>query len=238
MSEDDASAHEQQALEDLAVRQEAFEARFPAEAFKGIAKALKIRPAQEHLSRLRGWLLPEFYYLYMGVPGKEPTREEQIRRLKKLREAATTLHSSITIIENVWPLNLIGPDGPFATDDITDQFTSTLQILADTAAGEIEKLASRKSRRGRPPKNEPFRQLIPRLVRKYERWTKEPADCPYWLPDSGVYSSKGSFYRFALAVWRCLQDNLPDEALAAIPSTEGGLAEELRKHWPEKGPKR
>jgi hypothetical protein len=232
MSEDTDSL-EQEVLEQLAAQQEAFEARFPAEAFKGIAKALKIRPIPENLSRLRSRLLPEFYYLYLDVQGKKPTREEQIRRLTQLREAATNLHSSITIFEDVWPLNLLGPDGPFATDDMTDQFTATLQLLAETAAGGIEKLASRKSRRGRPAKNAPFRQLTPRLIGMYERHTKQPAGRPYWLPDSGVYGSKGSFYRFALAVWHCLRDNLPAEARAAIPSTEIGLAEELKKHWPE-----
>jgi hypothetical protein len=234
----DAATLEQEVLEAEAADREAFEARFPAEAFTGIAEALKIRPKPENLSRLRGWLLPEFYYLSIVVPCKEATREEKIRRLKQLREAATILHSSITMFEDVWPLNLLGPDGPFATDDIIDQFTATLQLLADTSGVEIEKLASSQSRRGRPPKNEPFRQLTPRLVRKYERLVKEPASCPNWLPDSGIYGSTGSFYPFALAVWRCLQDHLPAEALAAIPSTEGGLAEELKKHWPKGRAKR
>jgi hypothetical protein len=156
---------------------------------------------------LRGWLLGDFYYLHTDVPDKQPTREEQIKRLKQLREAATNLHSSINIFWDVWPLNLLGPDGPFATDDMTDQFTATLQLLADTAAGEIQKLASRKSRRGRPRKNEPFRQLTPRLVRKYKRLTNEPAGRPYSLPDSGSYGSRDSFYPFALAVWRCLRQS-------------------------------
>lgn len=240
MSKDDAAPLEQEVLEAEAVEREAFEARFPPAVFTGIAKALKVRPGPENLARLRGWLLRDFYaYLNVGAPDKGPTREEQIRRLEKLREAATNLHSSITKFEDVWPLNLIGPDGPFATDDVTDRFTATLQVLADTAVGEIEKLRSRQSRRGRPPKNEPFRQLTPTLIRIYQLIRKEPAERPYQLPDSGgIYNSKGSFYPFAVAVWRCLQDNLPSDSLAVIPSTEVGLAEELKKHWPEDRPKR
>jgi len=73
MSED-ADAREQEAAELLAAEQDAFEARFPPEAFTGIAKTLKVRPTPENLSRLRGWLLPDFYYLYRVVPSKEPTR--------------------------------------------------------------------------------------------------------------------------------------------------------------------
>jgi hypothetical protein len=233
MSED-ADAREQEAAELLAAERDAFEARFPPEAFTGIAKALKIHPTPENLSRLRGWLLGDFYgYLYFGLPSREPTRKEQIARLKQLFDAARTLHSAISVFEDVWPLNLLGPAGPFATDDATDQFTATLQVLADTSAGQIEKLASRKSRRGRPPKNEPFQELTPRLVRKYERFTKEPAGPPNWIPNSGIWRGKGSFYPFARAVWCCLRDNLPAEARAAIPSTEEGLAQELKKHWPK-----
>ena len=45
MSEDDATALEQEAAESLAAERDAFEARFPPEAFTGIAKALKIPEA-------------------------------------------------------------------------------------------------------------------------------------------------------------------------------------------------
>ena len=135
-------------------------------------------------------------------------------------------------------------DASKADDDLdasgegrTDQFVAALKLLADTAADEIKQLASRKSRRGRPAKNAPFRELIPILVRKYERFMKEPAGCPYWLPDSSIYGGKGDFHLFAVAVWRCLQDSLPSEAFAVIPSSEGALAQELQKHWPKTGPK-
>jgi hypothetical protein len=74
MSEDDATALEQAVEEQLAAEREAFFEGFPPEAFTGIAKTLKVRPTPENLSRLRGWLLPDFYYLYRVVPSKEPTR--------------------------------------------------------------------------------------------------------------------------------------------------------------------
>jgi hypothetical protein len=236
MSED-ADIHEQKALEMLAADREAFETRFPPEAFTGIAKALRVRPGPETLSRLRRRLLLEFYYLHMTVLNKEPTREEQINQLRKVYEAASTLHSCLTAFNRIWlelnlPIDLFAPDEGVA-EGITDPFTATLQQLAEAAASSAEKLASKGSRRGRPAKNIPFRQLTPDLVRIYEFVRKEPAEPPYWLPDSHGYGGKGNFYRFALAVWRCLQDHLPAEALAAIPPREFGLAEELRKHWPK-----
>jgi hypothetical protein len=240
MSEDE-DALEQEYLEARAAEWKAFEARFPPEAFAGIAKALRIRPKPEYLSRLRGWLLADFYdYLCWRRPGKEPTREERINRVKKLREAAMSLHFSLTHLGIMdWPLDVLAPDDDPNAPGVTDQFTATLQLLADRAATLIENIASKKSRRGRPIKNAPFRELTPRLIRKYERLTEESAERPYQLPDSGgIYNSKGSFYPFAVAVWRCLQDNLPPDSLAVIPATEAGLAEELKKHWPKDRPKR
>jgi hypothetical protein len=194
-----------------------------------------VRPTPENLSRLRRWLLPEFYHLHLTVLNKQPTRKERLDQLKKVCEAASTLHSSLTRLNNVWldlPWDLMAP-AEGAVEGITDPFIATLQRLTDAAASRMEELALKKSPTGRPAKNVPFRQLTPRLIRIYEGLMKEPAGHPNWLPDSGMYGRKGSFYPFALAIWRCLRDNLPAEALVAIPSTEGGLAEELKKHWPE-----
>ena len=239
MSEDDADALEREVEEQLAAEREAFKARFPPEAFTGIAKALKIRPTPENLSQLRDRLLPQFYFCFdVRHRYKEPTRKAKIELLKQLSEAASTLHSVVTNFDVNFclPLSLLAPDE--GAVGVSDHFLATLELLTKTAAGQIEKPAFSKSRRGRPPKNEPFRELTPRLVRIYEGLMREPAGPPNWLPDSGIYGRKGSFYPFVLAVWHCLQDNLPAEALAAIPSTEGGLAEELKKHWPEDGGRR
>jgi hypothetical protein len=238
MSEDEAAALEQEVEAQLAAEREDFEALFPPEAFTGIAKALKIRPKPEYLSRLRGWLLPDFYeYLCWGHPGKKPTRKDRIKRVKKLREAAMSLHFSLTHFDGIWmmdwPLDVLAPDDDRNAPGVTDQFTATLQLLVDRAATLIENIASEKSRRGRPVKNAPFRELTPILVRKYERLTKEPAERPYFLPDSRIYDGKGSFYPFVRAVWCCLRTNLPAEARDSIPSTEGALAQELQNHWPE-----
>src|SRR5215472_13472504 len=101
MSED-ADALEQEAAELLAAEQDAFEARFPLGAFTGIAKALKVRPAPENLSRLREWLLPEFYYLFEGVSRKQATRQERISRLNKVQQAASILHWALTSPDGVW----------------------------------------------------------------------------------------------------------------------------------------
>jgi hypothetical protein len=241
MSEDTDSL-EQEVLKKLAAERATFDERFPPEAFTGIAKALKVRPTPENLSRLRGRLLPEFYHLHSTALNNEPTRKEQIDQLQKVHEAASTLHSCLTAFNRIWlelnlPINLFAPDEGVA-EGVTDPFIATLQQLAEATASRAEKLASKGSRRGRPAKNIPFRQLTPDLVRFYEFFRKEPAEPPYWLPDSRGYGGKGNFYRFALAVWRCLQDNLPDNALAVIPPTEFGLAEELRKHWPKDGGRR
>jgi hypothetical protein len=236
MSGDDAAALEQEALEQLAAEREAFEARFPPEAFTEVAKALKVHLGPENLSRLRRRLLPEFYHLHLTALNKEPTPKEQIDQLNKVREAASSLHSSLTGLDSVWlhlPFDLIVPDEG-AVDGVTDQFIQTLQRLAEAAASGVEELASKRSRRGRPPKNIAFRQFTPILVRIYESVRKEPAGIPYYLPDSeGIYGSKGDFYRFAAAVWCCLRKNLPKKGLVAIPSTDGGLAQELIKHWPK-----
>jgi hypothetical protein len=154
MSNDDATDLEQEVLEQLAAEQEAFEARFPPEAFKEVAKALKVRPTLENLSRLRGRLLPDFHScLDVRHRYKPGTRKERINRLKKLCETATTLHSLLTSFDTWWdlPWDLIGRDDPDdPREGVTDQFKATLKRLADTAAGQIEKPAFTKSHRGRP----------------------------------------------------------------------------------------
>ena len=234
MSEDDATTLEQAVEKQLAEEREKFFEGFPPEAFTGIAKALMLRPTPENLSRLRDRLLPDFYFcLDTRHRYKEPTRKELIKLLNKLSNAASTLHSAVTSAHYIVCLSQAFDAPGEGAVGVTDHFVATLESLPKTAAGLVEKPDFGKSRRGRPSTNEPFRQLTPTLVRIYERVRKEPADHPNWLPDSGTYGGKGSFYPFALAVWHCLQDNLPVESLAAIPSTEGGLAQELIKNWPK-----
>jgi hypothetical protein len=234
MSEDDATAHKQEVEEQLAAEREDFEARFPPEAFTEVAKALKVRPTPENLSRLRDRLLPGFYFcLDTRHRYKEPTRKELIKLLNKLSNAASTLHSVVTSAHYNVCLSQAFDAPDEGAVGVTDHFIATLESLAKTAAGLVEKPDFGKSRRGRPSTNEPFRELTPTLVRIYQFIRKEPAYCPYYLPDSRIYGGKGNFHRFALAVWCCLQGSLPPEARDAIPSSEGGVAEELKKHWPK-----
>jgi|SRR5215471_1808549 len=161
MSEDDATVLEQEAEAQLAAEREAFEARFPPEAFTGIAEALKVRPTPENLAWLRDELLPDFYSLYFSCSQvKWPTRKEEIDLWKKIHKAASDLHSAVTSFNiNCLPLDLFAPDEGAA--GVTDHFIVTLRLLADTAPGQIETIASEKSRRGRPAKNAPFRELTP-----------------------------------------------------------------------------
>src|SRR5262249_11032127 len=92
-------------------------------------------------------------------------------------------------------------------------------------------LLSRLGRTGRPAKNAAFRELTPELVRIYEHLAETKAKRPNWRGDSGLYG--GAFYDFAVAVWRCLYDCLP-EVRDALPTTTAALAEELKNHWPKK----
>ncbi len=127
------------------------------------------------------------------------------------------------------PINLFGADDePHA---VSDAFKATLVGVAEAASEAADRLASARLPRGRPRKNDPFRELVIHLIRKYERLTHEPAGCPYWLPDSGIYGGKGRFWKFACAVWRCLYHHGP-ELRPVLPDTEEALGQELRKHWP------
>jgi hypothetical protein len=92
MSEDDATALEQEAEAQLAADREAFEARFPPKDFLGVARALRIRdPAV--FARLVRFLRDDFYRFHRDCQSKWPSRGAEIERLRKLREAASLLAS-------------------------------------------------------------------------------------------------------------------------------------------------
>lgn len=210
--------------DEAAIREQiAFYARFPLEAFEPIAHALGKSVRPQSLEAARDWLLPCFDFAFGGrgkSRGKKRTRDDQIKTLVKLRDAATTLLKS-----GLWrhlPLDVVEA----ASDR---QFKATLERLADAAQAQIDML-SRPGRSGRPAKNAAFRELAQDLVRIYEHIAQKKAGKPYWLPDSRTYG--GHFYRFAVAIWRCLHDCLP-EVRGYLPETEGALAEELRNRWPK-----
>ncbi|HKM71337.1 MAG TPA: hypothetical protein VJX94_15005 [Stellaceae bacterium] len=198
----------------------AFEARFPLAAFEPIAKALRKSTGPRSLQALRGWLLPHFYFLHLNCTGNEPTRDERIKGLIKLREAATTLISSAGI-GGIW-MELTGGVLKAAWDG---QFKATVQRLADEADEQIRKL-SKPDRGGRPSKDA-FRQLSSDLVRVYEGLKGEPARKPHWIAGS-VYG--GDFFEFAEAVWCCLRTHLPD-VQNELPGTASALGDGLRRNW-------
>jgi hypothetical protein len=211
--------------------QKEFEARFLPFAFAEVAKALGAPSSPELLSRLRGWLLPDFLAFYFALPGQQEARNEQVRKLRELQQAAYITHSLLRDVQvlSTLPMSLL------EQSTLDDTLFEKLVQVGEAARDSAEKIALRGSARGRRTKLTAFRELLPELMQKYEQAMGEPARRPYWLPDSGIYGSKGHFYEFALAVWRCLRDHLPANASASLPSTEGALAQEIRNHWPEQG---
>ena len=210
--------------DDEAIREwVALEARFPLEALKPIACALGKSAVPRSLEALQGWLLP-YFDLFPSGTNKEPSRAERKKSLEELRDAATTLLTFAGVRGFRWglPWALI-----MATAD--GQFEATVQQLADEADAQIRHLSGL-GRTGRPAKNAAFRELTPELVHIYEHVAEKKAGKPYWLPDSRAYG--GEFHRFAVAVWRCLCNQLP-EVRNALPKTEEALAQELQAHWPK-----
>jgi hypothetical protein len=201
----------------------AFEARFPLEAFEPIAKALGKSTEQRSLEALRSWLLPDFNLFYMSCVGIEPSRNDRLNGLKELRDAAAVVNASLRPggIRKDLPWDLLKAANA--------QFRGLVERLGQAADAEAQRLAATPSRRGRPP-NLAFRELACELVRVYERVTGHEAVKPHWLRDSRMYGSE--FYSFAVAVWGCLRDGLP-EAQCALPKSKGALAEALQDHWPK-----
>ena len=95
----------------------------------------------------------------------------------------------------------------------------------------LETLARPPQPRRRHRRLDAFRyDLVPGLIRVYEHITTKTAKIPRWYERHRAYG--GAFYRFACAVRECLYHRLPD-ARAALPSTDGALAQELQDHWPK-----
>jgi hypothetical protein len=195
---------------------DAFEARFPPEAFEPIARALRKGTERLSLEALRGWLLPDFCSFYASCTTNKDFRTQRVKQLTVRGKAAVALLSSL---KSSWlldqPRNL--RDAPFR-----EEFMETLEEFADLAGSRIRK-------RYRP--KDAFRnELTPGLVWVYEYITGERAKKPYWLGDARAYG--GAFYQFALAVWECLQARIP-EVRTCLSASEHALAQELQDHWPE-----
>jgi hypothetical protein len=215
MSDEDA---DEEAFREMA----AFEAQFPLEAFAGVAEALRVAPEPEALSTLRLWLLPEFYFFFVTCPGGEPSRDERIGQLEKLRDAATALLKYARITGGL--TRTLREAAAGTTRD--DQFKATVQRLAGEADEKIQRLRSSRGRAGRPRKDA-FRQLAADLVRVYEKMIGEEAREPQW---KGGSRYGGDFYEFLVAVERCLRTSLP-EVRDELPVSSGAIGDGLRRHW-------
>lgn len=205
---------------------EAFEARFPPEAFEPIAKALKVACTAENVATIRRWLIPDLEQAFSGNPVKEPSIPERKRELTRLRDA-------LALVERASPKWHGAASLPWTIADIGDgvpgQFTATVHRLHGRVKDELHELETRPARRGPKPKNL-FRGFAIDLVTIYKGMTRLEAKRPYWLPDSREYGS--DFYTFAKSVWECIRICLPEKR-SFLPASELALAEELRNYWPK-----
>jgi hypothetical protein len=221
MSDSDSEEAERQAD----AEREAFEACFPRDAFEPIARALNVPPTPENNSAIRGWLMPYLEESFSGNVVKKPTVAERRKELRLLRDALAL----------VWRASRGRPGAaslPWTVGDlgngVPENFVATLQRLHRRVDEQLHELSVAPARRGPKPKTT-FRNFTPDLVWLYERMTGEEAGKPYWLDDSGIYG--GDFYRFAVAVWKCMRECVP-QFKAGLPPSKGALAQEIKNHWP------
>ena len=211
MSSDEADLD--QARRDEIADREAFETRFPPEAFEDIARALDVSTERPSLEALRDWLREDLHAFCSSGVADKSARAKRKRHLEKRAEAAATLLSSLrsgSLLDR--PRVLL--DGGFR-----EKFMAVLEVLARPP----------RPRRHRP--KDGFRhELVPSLIWVYEHITGDTAGKPHWLKDSRGYG--GRFYLFASAVRRCLYDRAPG-VRAALSASDDALAQELQDHWPE-----
>jgi hypothetical protein len=181
-----------------------------------VARALKIREPATFAGLVRS-LRDDFYDFHWNCRGKRPSRGDEMKRLRELRDAADLLASGDLGL----PLNLL---------DEEEQIVAIAKRLASFWDEELKELEVEPSA-GRPS-HDAFHELIICLIRTYQRVVKRPARKPYMRPGKPGYH--GDFYHFAIAAWHCLRDHFP-EAADRIPYSKGALAEALRRHWPKKG---
>ena len=218
-----------EAFEARIADREAFEARFPPEAFDRIVLALNGVPTPGNRLAIRGWLMDCLEQSFSGEPVKKPSVLERRKELKRLRDAL----SLVLRASHVPPgeASLPWTVGDFGEEQ--EKFVATLQRLHRGVAERLHKLEAVPARRGPKPKTT-FPDFAPDLIWVYERLTGKRAGKPHWLKDSGRYG--GDFYFFAVAVWACLRERLP-QFKDALPDSEGALAQELQHHWPSESPR-
>ena len=192
---------------------EAFEARFPLKVFEAVAEALGIAEDPDAQACLRCCLLPEFRFFIANCSGEKLTREERVKRLNALRDAATALQVSLGPrgARLFLPRKFLGPEL------VSDQFRATIRSLVDEAEAQLRRLRSSRNKGGRPPK-EAIRLLGKDLIRVFRK-VKE-ADELDW----------DSFYRFASAACGCLRSRVPG-VNCEFPKSRRALRETLRGVW-------
>jgi hypothetical protein len=211
------------AFQEMIEEKEAFEARFPSEAFAGVAEALGWHPEPEILAALRNRLLPAFYYFFESTVGTALSRDEIVGQLRDLRDAAVSLLRSIRLSHGLIELGSVVDNAA-----LDEKFEPAVHRLVEDAEARIAKLLAARGRGGRPPKDR-FRQLAADLVREYERLTNREATSPDW---TGGSKFDGKFYEFAVAAERCFRAKVSErEVLKELPATPAALGDALRKHW-------
>jgi hypothetical protein len=157
------SANEDAALQVEIAEREGFEARFPPEAFGGIAVAMGLLPEPGVLSGLQRSLLHPFYSFYVIGSGESLSREQWICGLAEMRDAARALLKSLR-----FDLAL-ATVASLAEDPIFDpQFRTTIRSVERKADARLVELRSKQDKPGRPKKDEFWEELLPDLVRTSE----------------------------------------------------------------------
>jgi hypothetical protein len=211
------------AFHEMIEEKERFEARFPPEVFVGVAEALGWYPEPEVLTALRNRLLPPFYFFFDSTKGTAPSRDDRVKRLSEVRNAAATFLSLVRRYRYLM-------DFLFLDETEWDEKSRTsIERLIAGADAQINKLRASRGRGGRPAKDQ-FRQLAADLVQEYERLTNSEASSPDWI---GGSKFNGKFYEFAVAADRCFRAKVSErEVLKELPDTRAALGDALRKHWP------
>lgn len=201
----------------------AFEERFSPEAFAVVAEALGLPTEAEILAGVRRLLLDKFYFFFMSIEGMGFSRDQRVKRLEDLRDAAASLLRSVRQHGGFWEPRLVLDKAVW-----DEKVGTTVRRLVEGADVQILKLLSSRGRGGRPPKDQ-FRQLAADLVRVYERITNSEAKRPDWI---GGSKYGGNFYKFAVAAERCLRANISEpEVLKVLPVSAAAIGDGLRSHW-------
>jgi hypothetical protein len=171
--------------------------------------------------------MPYLEQSFSGNVVKKRTVSERRKELRRLRDALAVVSRASHRLPSTASLPRTLGDLIDAGDE-DEKFVAALQRVYHRVDKQLHELEARPARRGRNPKTT-FRNFTPDLVWLYESMTGEEAKKPYWLGDSRSYGS--DFYRFAVAVWKCVRNRIP-QLKDELPKSEVALAQELQDYWP------